>query len=398
MVKILFYNCDTIDCMNTKFRNITIVSSLLVASIPFLFAATKTTFDKAVWIPYWQKTAGASSTLSNLNVLTQISPFAFELQVDGSIKNVLKIEEEPWTTLIAEAKKKKVKIYPTILSYPHNDTEKNAQYLLLAQRKKRQAHVKDIVALVKKNKFDGIDIDYEAKLAESRPYFSAFLKELGTALHKDKKQLICTLEARTPPDSRYATTSVEVLSKVEYSNDYKAIGKVCDQVRIMAYDQAGDDARLSIQNKSLGNVYKPVADIEWIKKVVSLALWDIPAKKIVLGVPTYGYKYEIIPATATSSISYSRIGSMNFKYADELAKSLNITPVRNNSGEISFTYATSTGVNGESLGGTKQYLVWYSDATAIADKIRIAKLYKLGGVVVFKIDGAHDPKIWEVLR
>jgi spore germination protein YaaH len=383
--------------MNRIFYQTIFVSCIIFTGVQTLFAAT-TPFDKAVWIPYWQKTAGASTTLANLKSVTQISPFAYELQTDGTLKNALVVEEEPWTTLIAEAKKKKIKIYPTILSYPHNENEKQIQYLLLAQRKKRQAHVKEIVALVKKNKFDGIDIDYEAKLAETGPYFSAFLTELSTALHKNKKQLICTIEARTPPESRYATSSQEVLAKVEYANDYKVIGKVCDQVRIMAYDQAGDDAQLVNQNKSVGTTYKPVADIEWIKKVVSYALWDIPAKKIVLGVPTYGYKYEVITQPDSSVVKYSRIGSMNFKYADELAKNLNIIPDRNSAGELSFSYATSTGMQGEQLGGMKRYLVWYSDAGAIADKIRIAKLYKLGGVAVFKIDGANDPKIWEVLR
>jgi spore germination protein YaaH len=166
----------------------------------------------------------------------------------------------------------------------------------------------------------------------------------------------------------------------------------------MAYDQAGDDAQLTNQNKSAGNTYKPVADIGWIKKVVTLAMWDIPAKKIILGMPTYGYKYEIIPQVGTTTVSYSRIGSMNFNYADALAKSLNIIPTRNSAGELSFTYSTSTDVNGNQLGSYKQYLVWYSDAQAIADKIKIAKLYKLGGVAVFKIDGGNDPLVWEVLK
>ena len=384
--------------MNINYRRIAIVSCILFSGVSSLSAATKVTFDKAIWIPYWQKTAGASTTLANLNTLTQISPFAFELQTDGTIKDALKIAEEPWTSLIIAAKKKGIKIYPTILSYPHNDKEKQIQYLLLAQKKSRTTHVKDIVALVKKYKFDGIDIDYEAKLAETGPYFSSFLTELSTALHKDKKQLICTIEARTPPESKYATTSKAILSKVEYANDYKIIGKVCDQVRIMAYDQAGDDAQLTNKNSSTSTTYKPVADIEWIKKVLSLALWDIPAKKIILGVPTYGYKYQVNQATATTSLSYSRIGSMNFNYSDELAKSLGVTPVRNSAGELSFAYSTSTGINGESLGGFKQFMIWYSDATAIADKIRIAKLYKIGGVVVFKIDGGNDPKIWGVLK
>jgi spore germination protein YaaH len=363
-----------------------------------LETASAASFDKAVWIPYWRKTDGASTTLQNLNVVTQISPFAFELQADGTIKNALKIDEEPWTTLIAQAKKKKIKVYPSILSYPQTDTAKYNFYLLLAQRKRRAQHVKDIVALVKKNKFDGIDIDYENKSAETRPYFSAFLTELATALHKDKKQLICTVEARTPPESRYATTSKEVLAKVEYSNDYKVIGKVCDQVRIMAYDQAGDDKQLVNLNNAIGNTYKPVADIDWVEKIATLALREIPAKKIILGIPTYGYKYEIISQPGTTTPKYSRIGSMNFNYADDLARGIHITPTRNSAGELSFIYATSTDVNGNPMGSYKQYLVWYSDARAIADKVKIAKLYKLGGVVIFKIDGGNDPDIWKVLK
>jgi spore germination protein YaaH len=372
-----------------------IVLLLLSLSFDVTFAAS---FEKAIWIPYWRKTDGASTTLQNINVLTQISPFAFELQRDGSIKDALKIEEEPWTTLMAEARKKKIKVYPSILSYPQNEEAKYDFYLLLAQRKRRAAHVKEIVALVKKYKVDGIDIDYENKSAETRPYFSAFLTELSTALHKNKKQLVCTVEARTPPESRYATTSKKILSKVEYSNDYKVIGKVCDQVRIMAYDQAGDDLTLVNQNKNLGNTYKPVADIDWVEKIATLALREIPAKKIILGIPTYGYKYEIKQQVGTTTLGYSRLGSMNFNYANALAQSLRITPERNSAGELSFTYSTTTDVEGNFLGGVKQYLVWYSDAKAISDKVKIAKLYKLGGVVIFKIDGGNDPLLWTVLK
>jgi len=379
-----------------------ILTLLLLQTITQSFAATAP-FDKAVWIPYWRKGEGASTTLQNLNKLTQISPFAYELQTDGSIKNALKIGEEPWTTLIAEAKKKKVKVYPSILSYPSTTSEKKAVYDLLSNKKKRQAHVKEIVALVKNNKFDGIDIDYEAKIAEIKPYFSTFLIELSAALHKEKKQLICTVEPRTPPDSRYATTSKEILSKVEYANDYKVIGKVCDQVRIMAYDQSTDDAKLVNQNRSVGNLYTPVADIAWVKKVVTVALWDIPAKKIIIGVPTYGYKYELITSTTTGALRASRIGSMNFNYADELAKSLQITPSRNSAGELSYTYSTTTWSCpnlecDKNYATTKKYLVWYSDAQAIADKVKLAKLYKLGGVAVFKIDGGNDPAVWSILK
>lgn len=371
-----------------------LVLLLLSQSVSFASAA----FDTAIWIPYWRKHEGASSTLANLDKVTQISPFAYELQIDGTIKDALKAGEEPWTTLIAEARKKKIKIYPSILSYAQTKTEQQGVYLLLAQKKKRQQHVKDIVALVKKNRFDGIDIDYENKLADSKPYFSIFLQELGTALRKDGKKLICTIEARTPPESKYGTTSKEILSRVEYANDYKMIGKACDQVRIMAYDQGLDDANLVNQNKVVGNIYRPVADIEWVEKIMTLALEEIPAKKLVMGVPTYGYKYEILPATATSGPAYPRIGAMTFNYIDELVKMMGVAPIRNSAGELHFTYSTSTGVHGEHFGSFRNFLVWYSDAYAVADKIRLAKLYRLAGVAVFKIDGGQDPLLWGMMK
>jgi spore germination protein len=360
-----------------------------------LFAAT---FEKAVWIPYWRKTEGSSTTIANIRTLTQVSPFAFELQADGTIKDALKINEEPWTTLIKEARKNKVKIYPSILSIAKNNKEKDLLYSLLSQKTKRTKHINDIVALVKKNNFDGIDIDYENKKAEIKPHFSAFLSELAVALHKNKKLLICTIEPRTPPESKYATTSKAILSKAEYANDYKAIGKACDQVRIMAYDQGTDDAILVNQSKNTGYAYMPVADIDWVKKVVTIAMWDIPASKIILGVPTYGYKYEVISKPNSKDDTYSRIGSMNFNYADALAKDLKLKPARDKTGELSFAYSTTTDINGKHLGGLKQFLVWYSDAEAIQSKIKLAKLYKLGGVVVFKADGGNDPKLWDVLK
>lgn len=354
-------------------------------------------FDKAIWIPYWRKDEGASSTSPHLDVITQISPFAYELQNDGTIKNALAYESEPWTTLLQNAKSQGVKVYPSILSFPHNEEEKLDVHNLLSDKKRRTAHIQAIVALVSTSTIDGIDIDYEGKLAETKPYFSAFLTELSLALHKKNKKLICTIEPRTPPESRYATTSSAVLSRVEYANDYKVIGKVCDQVRVMTYDQIGDDLQLVNQKGSGGQLYRPVADIDWVKKVATLMMRDIPAHKIVLGVATYGYKYEIVEST-TSKTGYRRIGSMNYNYADELARSINIQPTRNSAGELSFTYSTTTATDGSSLGKDTRYLVWYSDATAIADKIRLAKLYKLGGVAIFKIDGGFDPLIWEKLK
>ncbi len=363
-----------------------VLSSFLPLS---LFAATKATpLSVSGWLPYWKRDEAASSTMQYLNKLSEISPFSYTVSTDGSLKNPMKTDAEPWLTLFTEARKQGVKIYPSILW-----TDKNQIESMLSYKKKRTAHIDAIVTEVKLQNWDGIDIDYEGKLADTREGYAKFVTELAAKLHKNKKKLICTVEARTPIDSRYSKVTDELLARIEYANDYKAIGKACDEVRIMAYDQSTDDLQLT--TKYQNSLYKPVADVDWVKKVVTLALEDIPAKKIQLGVATYGYKYEIVPKDGTSTPSVPRIGAMNYIYADELARSLQITPIRNQAGELSFTYSTTTVSSGMAKQST--YLIWYSDSEAIKDKIKIAKLYKLGGIAIFKLDGAFDQKLFDAL-
>lgn len=366
------------------------VSFFILSGIVFA-AAVVPKFKVAVWIPYWKVDDGVLEVLENTSVVHEISPFAYEIKSDGTIKDTMASSSEPWSYLYDNLKGKKIAIIPSILW-----TDRLQMETILNNKKKRDAHIKEIVTLVKKEGYGGIDIDYEGKSAETRVGFSTFLTDLSKELKKNKKKLVCTIEARTPIDSRYRSVTPELLARIEYANDYKVIGKVCDQVRIMTYDQWTTDIQLA--DKNMTSLYRPVADIEWVKKVLTLALADIPAKKIYVGVPTYGFKYEVLPSIGTTTISYTRIGSMNYEYADELAKQLGTTPLRHASGELYYTYSTTTDIYGKSLGATKQYLVWYSDAIAIADKVRIAKLYGLAGVAVFKVDGANDPLMWSVLK
>ncbi len=356
-----------------------------------IFASVKEVpFAVSGWIPYWKEGA-ATSSIPYLNKLSAVSPFSYTVKSDGTLSNPMKTDNPEWVSLFTEARKHGVKIYPSILW-----TDKNQMESILSYKKKRGAHIDAIVQEVRAQNWDGIDIDYEGKLAETRDGYSRFVTELGAALKKDKKKLICTIEARTPIDSRYSKVTKELLAKIEYANDYKAIGKACDEVRVMAYDQSTDD--LQLMTKYTNTLYKPIADIDWVKKVLTLSMQDIPAKKIHLGVATYGYKYEIKAQPSFSSSSTSptitRVGAMNYFYADELAKSLHITPTRNQAGELSFTYSTTTMEKG--ITTPRTYLVWYSDSVAIADKVRIAKLYKLGGVSIFKLDGAYDPNLFTI--
>src|SRR6185295_8222043 len=99
-----------------------------------------------------------------------------------------------------------------------------------------------IANLVKENSFDGIDIDFEGKKAEDKAYFATFLK--GLDMRMGTKWLMCTIESRTPIDSRYYGAEIPPDAEI-YANDFVAINKYCDRVRIMTYDQQDVDLKLS---------------------------------------------------------------------------------------------------------------------------------------------------------
>lgn len=365
-------------------------------------------FEVSGWIPYWRVATGTADALQHMDVFTEINPFVYTLKSDGTLVDNGKLGEEPWVSFIAEAKKRSVRIIPTVMN-------SNGEFIagILKDYSKRIALEDRIAALVFENNFDGIDIDFEAKGASTNKYFSLFLKGMQMRLGS-KKWLMCTIEARTPPSDAYA----KLPKKLEYANDFAAINKYCDRVRIMAYDQRTADLTLNKKNKAV--IYTPIADTAWVEKSIRLAMKQINKKKIVIGIATYGYEYRV--GGAVGDYDYSILWSFNPRYADQIAALYGVVPARNVWGEMGLAYVpTSTqmmigadvmsaapmpgelgtspskSTSTTSLQTAFRYLVW-SDAKAIADKVALAKKLGVRGVAIFKIDGGEDPAMWQYLK
>jgi spore germination protein YaaH len=206
------------------------------------------------------------------------------------------------------------------------------------------------------------------------------------------KKLTCTIESRMPLADRYDV----IPEDTSVANDYPTLNKYCDEVRVMAYDQARIDLRLNA-SKSKDALYAPVADVAWVRKVLDRTVKEVARNKIILGIPTYGYEYEINQGNSVGSASttYKIVRSRTYKQAMDLAASVGASTQRNSAGELSFTYTATSSPFSTSSSSARFLSV--SDVEAAKDKIALAKEYKLGGVVFFKIDGEADPKIWDLM-
>lgn len=369
-------------------------------------------FEYSGWIPYWKTASGTEDVTPHLDKLTSVMPFGFSVKNNGKLSDTAKITKEPWTSFIAEAKRKKVRVIPTVMWGNGNTIHK-----ILSNTKTRIALEDEIADMVKKNNFDGIDIDFEAKKHETLNYFSTFLK--GLYQRMGNKWIYCTIEARMPIEDRYPNGAKVPPDAMDYANDYVEMNKYCDRVEIMAYDQGTIDIKLNNARKA---PYAPVADPSWAEALVTLAAKDIDKRKIIIGVPTYGYEYEVAPL-ANGGYKYKVLWPFNLKYATDIAGKLGITPTRTSANEIGFVYdpkkllaiaptendstktqqetaTTSVAENAGTEVNSLQpfnFLSW-SDAVAIADKVALAKKLGVRGVAVFKFDGGEDQKIWDILK
>lgn len=369
-------------------RLIIVIFSSIVFIVPcFASAATKQPFTYGAWLPFWNRSAAINEFTNHMTAFKEISPFAYEVQKDGTLKDRVKLETGPlygWALALHDYG---IKVLPTVNWA--NGTEIDT---ILSDKKARTAHIKGIVALAMTAPNDGVDIDYENKKAETKTAFSTFIKELAVALYKKKKILACSIEPRTPLTSRF-----KIIPKdVSYSNDYAVIGKQCDEVRIMAYDQGNVDIVLNKAKNSTTTPYTPTADPEWIDKVITETVKTISSSKVVLGIPTYGYEYR--PTTTAGLATYETLRALSYVDAMALAQSKGVTPQRNNAGELGFTYMATSSIPVSTSTPSLVRIVSFTDAEAIKQKIALAKKRRLKGVMLFKMDGDTDPQLWGDLK
>jgi len=368
------------------------------------------------WIPYWATAKGTADADANLSNITEVNPFGYSVKADGTLSDTMNLSDSNWQDLFRNAKRQGVKVVPTVM---WSDT--GSIYSILSDSSSRTRHINSIVQAVKQNGFDGIDIDYEGKSAETRDSYSAFLTELSAALYKanPNAELDCTIEARMPLSARYSGTPP---ANIEYANDLPVINKVCDRVRIMTYDQ--DTADLQLNAAHSNTLYAPVSDTAWVKKVVDYMSTDISKKKMLIGVATYGTEWQAMSDPDGKGFTYTKLMALNPQSALNLAQQNGVTPSRNVSGELSFSFVdknqtpllpsnsqlqalapqgtpsgllAAAGALAYSKHTNKQapvtFVTW-SDAQAIQDKATLAKSMGVAGIAVFKFDGGEDPDMW----
>jgi chitinase len=155
-------------------------------------------------------------------------------------------------------------------------------YARLLQNEKRAGFIENLVSVALENNLDGIDVDLEGKDIDDN--YENFVVELAEALKKHNKLI---------------TAAIAVYYKDMLSD--KALAQY-DFVNIMSYDRTGP-----------WNPQKPGPHASFTHAVEDLYYFgverSIPKEKMTLGVPFYGYGYDLQLNDPAVSMNFRQIVS-----------------------------------------------------------------------------------------
>jgi spore germination protein YaaH len=218
----------------------------------------------------------------------------------------------------------------------------------------RRRHVADLID--QSVDYAGLEIDYEGLNLATRDHFSRFIEELAAALHARGKQLAVAVHAK----------EAEPGDGGAQGQDWARLGAAADRVAVMTYDY--DPSRPG-----------PVSPISWTEHVLRFAISQIPAAKLIQGIPLYGYRW-------TQAASPSYVTHREFL---DLARLHDLEPSRDPTDRHLVLSYTESGVRHEA---------WLPDAETASALARIGRGVGVAGYAVWRLGGEQASALPELAR
>lgn len=235
--------------------------------------------------------------------------------------------------------------------------------LVLTDPARSAALLDQVEAEVLRRGYRGVDVDFEFVPAEESGAYAAFVAEVGRRMHLLGRFVMTALAPKVRRDQP---------GLLYEGHDYEALGAAADLLLAMTYEW--------------GYTYGPpmaVAPLPNVRQVLDYAVSAIPAKKIFLGVPTYGYDW---PLPFEEGVTRAR--SLSSGEAIALAIRYNIAIQYDEEAQSPYFYYTAEdGVS---------HAVWFEDARSTEKKLLLIREYGLSGAGFWNLMRPF-PQGWAVL-
>lgn len=332
------------------------------------------------FLPYWLLSKADKDYSEFITTLTY---FGLTVNSDGSLKKLNNPqEEEPGWTALKGAKfgafmdnAKKHILKQSLLAISGNDDI--IKKLISDPVVSANNLVSDVVPIMRDKGFTDLNLDIESFMDASESSRANFVTFVQTVTTQVKAQKLGTVTLDLIP--------IALVKQKLY--DAKALAAIVDRVVLMTYDYHYAGSFTSGANAPIGGAG---VSLEYdTETAVKEALKAMPAEKILLGIPLYGYEWETInssPESATipggSSIASSR------RVADLLNSCATCSAQMNQiSKEPYVIYKENDYYNH----------IYFENETSVREKVNLAQKHKLGGVALWAL-GYDDNTILTPLK
>jgi len=158
--------------------------------------------------------------------------------------------------------------------------------------------------------------------------------------------------------------------------DRRALSESADYVMVMAYDE----------HWGTSPVAGSVASLPWVERGLQGVLQEIPADKLLLGIPFYTRLWEIEYLEGGGEKVSSRA------YGMERIRSI----LKEEGAAVDFCEESGQNV-AVFQKGSKYYKVWLEDLTSLESRLSLVDKYGLAGVAAWR-RGFESDEIWELFK
>lgn len=293
-----------------------------------------------------------------LPYLTNLTPFSYGITPEGALVD---LDDQ---TLIAQAKGMGVAPLMHLSTLTEEGGFSNElAHLVLNDQNVQDRLVENIKEQIKVRGYTGLDVDFEYVFPQDAAPYAAFIDRLRRELNPLGYQVIVALAPKTSRTQR---------GLLYEGHDYQALGQAANQLLLMTYEW--------------GYTYSEpmaVAPLPNVRRVAEFALGEIPAQKLWLGIPNYGYNWTLPYVQGES-----RARSISNQYAVQLAVRYNAAIQYDTTAQTPwFNYWDEEG---------KEHEVWFEDARSIQAKLALIPEYGLYGAGYWNLMRPF-PQNWLIL-
>lgn len=310
--------------------------------------------DSASYDSYVDSTKGS---------LDHISPSYFDINIDGTLKLTGAVDR----SFINEMHERGIKVTPFLSNHWNNESGVNAlnnAELLSAQ----------IAYAISEYDLDGVNVDIENMSEKERDKYTELVKLLRQKLPSGKSVSVAV-----------AANPYNLTEGWHASYDLAVLQQYSDYIMLMAYDQHYQG------NVSRTGGAGPVAGYSFTEDSIKAALREVPANKLVLGIPFYGRLWK-------RGSAYGGYGISN-KTVEALVKEFN--------GKVVYDYTHKSPKAVITIGEADRkpsiygmtlekgtYDIWFENEASIKRKLELVVKYDLLGTGSWSL-GQETKSTWD---